>query len=433
MPELNSEIRSSEMDEILGRPPAGVIRWGITVFFCLIVLLIIGSWFFRYPDFIQASIEITGDYPPAEVKARSTGKIDTLLVENNQKVTTNQLLGLLENPADFEDVKLLKAIIDTIRTGAISQTGFVLRPFPMHEPMRLGQLQTFYSNLIASWQALEDYQRIGYFKNKTEAASKQLKDYKTLYNFTYEQRNTLEKDFDLAKKDFDRYTKLYEENVIPEQELDKAQSSYLSRKLSFESIRTSLANIRIQIRQLEASIMEMQLQDQQQESSLVSAYSESIENLSAQIDIWENSYVLRSPIDGECIFTKYWSSNQNLTSEETVFTILPDTIGELVGMLVIPQSGAGKVKLGQVVNIRLDNYPYMEFGMIEGRVSGISAVSEQSFYYAKVTFPRGMLSSYGKELAFNQRLTGSAEIITNDLRLFHRIIQPIKHLLHDRM
>lgn len=433
MPEINSEIRSSEMDEILGRPPAGVVRWGITVFFCLIVILIVGSWFFRYPDFIQASIEITGDYPPAEVKARSTGKIDTLLVENNQKVTTNQLLGLLENPADFEDVKLLKTIIDTIRTGAISQTGFVLQPFPMHEPMRLGQLQTFYSNLIASWQAIEDYQRIGYFKNKTEAASKQLKDYKTLYNFTYEQRNTFEKDFDLAKKDFDRYTKLYEEKVIPEQELDKAQSSYLSRKLSFESIRTSLANIRIQIRQLEASIMEMQLQDQQQESSLVSAYSESIDNLSAQIDIWENSYVLRSPIDGECIFTKYWSSNQNLTSGETVFTILPDTIGELVGMLVIPQSGAGKVKLGQVVNIRLDNYPYMEFGMIEGRVSGISAVSEQSFYYAKVIFPRGMLSSYGKELEFNQRLTGSAQIVTNDLRLFHRIIQPLKHLLHDRM
>ncbi|HQQ13451.1 MAG TPA: HlyD family efflux transporter periplasmic adaptor subunit [Bacteroidales bacterium] len=433
MPEINPEIRSAEMDEIMGRPPAGLVRWGITVFFGLVALLLAGSWFFMYPDFIQASIEITGDFPPAEVKAKSTGKIDTLLIENNQKVAKDQLLGLLENPADFDDIRQLRTMLDSIKTDTLQYDHIALWLVAMNRPTRLGELQAPFTNLIAALQALDDYERIGYFRNKMEAASKQLKDYKTLYNFTYDQRNTLEKDFELAKKDFDRYARLYEEKVIPEQELDKAESSYLSRKLSFESIRTNLANIRIQISQLEAAIMEMELQDQQQMSGLVSTYSEAIENLCAQIDIWENRYVLKSPVDGNCVFTKYWSSNQNLTIGETVFTILPDTIGQIVGTLVIPQSGAGKVKPGQVVNIRLDSYPYMEFGMIEGRVTGISAVPEEGVYYATVTFPKGMISSYGKELPFNQRLTGTAEIITNDLRLFHRIIQPLKHLLYERM
>ena len=86
-----------------------------------------------------------------------------------------------------------------------------------------------------------------------------------------------------------------------------------------------------------------------------------------------------------------------------------------------------------MVNIRLDDYPYMEFGMIEGRVEGISAVPEQGVYCASVTFPMGLKTAYGKELVFSQRLTGTAEIITNYICLFHRILQPMKHLLHKNL
>jgi HlyD family secretion protein len=100
--------------------------------------------------------------------------------------------------------------------------------------------------------------------------------------------------------------------------------------------------------------------------------------------------------------------------------------------MLLPAIGAGKVKVGQKVNIRLDNYPYMEFGMLEGRIANISDIPDQGMYYATVVFPDGLITSYGKALVFTQRLNGTAEIITNDIRLLHRILQPLKHILFEK-
>ncbi len=48
-------------------------------------------------------------------------------------------------------------------------------------------------------------------------------------------------------------------------------------------------------------------------------------------------------------------------------------------MLLLPAEGAGKVEPGQKVNIRLDNYPYMEYGMLEGVISHISEIPDEEF------------------------------------------------------
>jgi HlyD family secretion protein len=95
----------------------------------------------------------------------------------------------------------------------------------------------------------------------------------------------------------------------------------------------------------------------------------------------------------------------------------------------VPAAGAGKIAVGQRVNIRLDNYPYMEYGLLEGVVSGISDVPEQGSYFVTIAFPEGLVTSYGQALAFNRQMTGTAEIITHDIRLFQRIMQPLRHIL----
>ena len=48
------EIRSDEVNDILSRPPRWIIRWGIGVIFLVVLIIIIGSSFFKYPDIITA-------------------------------------------------------------------------------------------------------------------------------------------------------------------------------------------------------------------------------------------------------------------------------------------------------------------------------------------------------------------------------------------
>ena len=207
----------------------------------------------------------------------------------------------------------------------------------------------------------------------------------------------------------------------------------MNKKYSFESIRTELANINIQISQLENSIIDLELQHQQQKERLLISLVGAYDNLNAQLDIWEQKYVLKSPVDGTCVFTKYWSRNQNVTLGERIMTIIPSKAENIIGKLLLPVVGSGKVKIGQTVNIRLHNYPYMEFGMFEGIIQSISSIPNEDFYYVEVVFPKGMKTSYGIDITFSHKMKGSAEIVTEDIRVIYRILQPIKSILTNRL
>ena len=43
------------------------------------------------------------------------------------------------------------------------------------------------------------------------------------------------------------------------------------------------------------------------------------------------------------------------------------------GEVLIPARGVGKIKVGQTANVKVENYPYDEYGLIKGEVQSISA------------------------------------------------------------
>jgi HlyD family secretion protein len=198
-------------------------------------------------------------------------------------------------------------------------------------------------------------------------------------------------------------------------------------------MQTSIANSEIQISQLENNILDLRQQGRQQKNKLLLNLNGAYYNLKANIDIWEKQYIIRAPESGKCVFTQYWSKNQNVTVGLNVFTIIPQKKSNILGKLLLPVDGAGKVRNGQDVNIKLLNYPYMEFGMIRGKISNISPIPNDNNYYVEVTFPDGMKTTYGKILPFSQRMQGTAEIVTNNRSLFSRIIQPLKSVLNEKV
>ncbi|MBC8620117.1 hypothetical protein H8788_20470, partial [Parabacteroides faecis] len=43
------ELRSEEVQEVMGQIPAWIVRWGITLLFVVVLALLVGSYFFIYP------------------------------------------------------------------------------------------------------------------------------------------------------------------------------------------------------------------------------------------------------------------------------------------------------------------------------------------------------------------------------------------------
>jgi hypothetical protein len=89
--------------------------------------------------------------------------------------------------------------------------------------------------------------------------------------------------------------------------------------------------------------------------------------------------------------------------------------------LKLPVYGAGKVKKGQRVLVKLDAYPHDEFGFLEGEISEFVPVSIDNYYRANVRLTNGLQTNTGKILPIQPLLQGSAEIMLDDKKLSSRI------------
>jgi HlyD family secretion protein len=82
-----------------------------------------------------------------------------------------------------------------------------------------------------------------------------------------------------------------------------------------------------------------------------------------------------------------------------------------------------------LVNIKLSGYPYLEYGIVRGIVKSKSLVPSGDAYVIDIALPNGLTTLYGKPLDFTQNMQGTAEIITEDIRLLQKIVNPFRYMI----
>jgi len=110
--------------------------------------------------------------------------------------------------------------------------------------------------------------------------------------------------------------------------------------------------------------------------------------------------------------SKSWQKNQHINAGEVFLNIVPEESDHITGKILLPAQGAGKVKVEQPVNVKFDGYPYMELGMVRGKVKIISLVPistpQVKFTTVEVEFPENLTTNYGKTLYLSQEMSGTA-------------------------
>src|SRR5688500_4454699 len=87
---------SDEVKEIVSHRPHWIIRKGNTILFIIVFLLFAMTWFISYPDIIKGSSRFVSLNSPKMMVAKTEGKLDNLLVFNEQEVKANQHLAYLQ-------------------------------------------------------------------------------------------------------------------------------------------------------------------------------------------------------------------------------------------------------------------------------------------------------------------------------------------------
>jgi HlyD family secretion protein len=423
------ELRSEEFQEVLGGVPPWILQWGITILAIIVIILLVGSAIIKYPDIISSRIVLTGSVPPAGIVARSSGKLKELYISDNQEVKSGDYLAVIDNPAHTQDILTLKEYMNRLD---IENDSLLILP---EKELQLGNLQSVYSSFYICLFDYLEYKRLLYYSQKLEMTQERITQYEEQYRNLLRQQQLTNEQFTLTQKQFRRDSVLRFNGVISQEEVEKSQSVYVQSKLSNENMRSSLNNMRIQIAQLKELLLDTGHQDIEMLNGLRTQLQSLISQIKTEIQAWELNYVLKAPIHGKITFTNYWTINQNVSVGEDIFTIIPDNMFSVIGKASLPVARSGKVEIGQKVNIRIENFPENEYGILRGRVQNISLVPTQSsgliYYTVEISLPDKLITTYKKELPYLPNMQGQADIITEDISLLERFILPIKKIIKE--
>lgn len=421
------ELRTENVNEILGHIPNWIVRWGTVTFLFVLFIILFGSYIFEYPHVVEAKIKVTTENPPSNAIARTNGRITQLFVKDNDIVEAGAVLAIIENPADYKDVFLIYDIIRSLEENMSDPDSLLNVNLPTY--LRLGSVQTEYSSFLKQLEDIRNFISLDYHNQKIKSFENEIERFGA-YSWTLKKQSAiLANERILAQKQFSRDSSLFKQGVIPEAEFEKSKSGLLQKQRAYEESRSLLVNTDISISRLEQQILDLKLQANSDLSKHQIAVQEAYDNLAAAVGNWDQQFVLRTNVGGTVSFTKIWSENQNVVAGDLVMTVIPGNSGEIIGKLDLAIQGSGKVAPEQSVNVKFDNFPFLEYGIVQAKIKSISLVTNDNAYSVLVEFPRGLETNYGNTINFSQDMQGVAEIITNKESLLERVINPVKSVL----
>jgi multidrug resistance efflux pump len=416
-------IYSEPVREIMGNPPGRILRFGTVVILSVFVLFILFAWLIRYPDTIPSPVEITTSNPPVTLVTKITGNIKKLYVREKEQVNPGQLLAVMETAASAEEVRLLKQISDTVINPEM------LKSKSLPDLRELGELQMAYGSFLKNLTDLDNYTENDYYGKKMASLSDEIRSIQEYINRLMVKERLFTENQRLEAGKFRRDSLLFASKVIPEIEIERSHQALIRINIELQQVRLDHSEKSIELSEKRQLLQDYNLRRVDERQKLITALDESFLNLKAQLRIWENTYLLISPVEGIVSFTKFWNVNQSVTKDEPVITVVPLETGNYLGRINLKMQRSGKVKAGQLVNIKLSGYPYLEYGMVRGIIKSKSLVPSKDAYIIEIELPQGLTTLYGIKLDFNQNMQGTAEIITEDVRLLQKIINPFRYMI----
>ena len=419
MEELQDDLKiySEEVRDVLSAPPKAIFKWGNTILLVFILLLLFLSWFIKYPDIIRAEVLITTQIPPEKLVAKTSGKIQAILIDDKAIVNVNTPLAVIENAANYKDVFLLKAITDTI---SLSNSKF---PFEKLQAAQFGEIENSFAMFQKEYIASELNKQLQPYKVESNAQNFEAKQLRERLQLLEGQKGINQSELQLLKTDVERYEKLFNKGIISAQEIEKQRLVYLQAKKNYKSLLSSISQLKSSINELNRSSKTTVINESTTSINLERSVMQSFYQLKKAIKDWELNYVFRSSVKGTVSFLQIWSENQTINAGENMFSIIPSTEKGYIGKVKAVAQNSGKLQIGQKVNIRLANYPDREFGVIEGKLKTISLTRDkEGNLLLNIELPNGLQTSYKKQINFQQEMTGTADIVTEDLRLLERLL-----------
>ncbi|PSF31391.1 secretion protein HlyD [Aphanothece hegewaldii CCALA 016] len=232
------------------------------------------------------------------------------------------------------------------------------------------------------------------------------------------------------------------------EQLFQADQSLRSLEAQITQNQGNLATAFKEAEQLQAELLQKQaqakqiqlesLQRQQQlavEMTQLKAKVKETENLLASAQAKLKNRYLKAPVSGVVLSLEDINPGEVIDAGKIVAEVAPNNV-PLVLSAVLPNREAGFVKLGMPVQIKLDAYPYQDYGIVAGTVTKVSEDTKPDeklgqVYRVEVQLEADHITEKHQQVRFKAGQTATADIITRRQRIIDVVLEPIRKIQND--
>ncbi|HLO84854.1 MAG TPA: HlyD family efflux transporter periplasmic adaptor subunit [Nostocaceae cyanobacterium] len=178
-----------------------------------------------------------------------------------------------------------------------------------------------------------------------------------------------------------------------------------------------------------------QLKDLQTQISSAKSDIAQIKSQIASLQYQLEQRVVRSPIDGTIFELPIKKPGAVVQQGQTLAQIAPKN-ASLILKARMPSQNSGFIKVGMPVKIKLDAYPFQEYGIMQGRVTWISpdskiqenGLNRTETYELDIALDQPYIQSGNKRILLTPGQTATAEVIIRQRRIIDFMLDPFKKL-----
>lgn len=417
------EIRSEEVQEILGTPPNWMARYGTLLALVVVVILGYVGYFIEYPEVVEAGITVSDTEPPKRLVTNMAGRIELIAAQNEGEVQKDQVIAVFKSNANISDVLTLETAILSMGTPSDS----MLLLFSVPDSLVLGRLKEPLYEVYRYQKNLEQYVNNPYGKLSVDQLKRELSKLNSIIRSSREQWSQYDQQIDLVDERLRREEELVRDNLLAAGKVEKTREDLLSLRRSRESTEGSIKNRQLEIERIRSAISGVRADSEEGRQSASLALRESFLVLQRSVEEWMEKHVITAPISGRLsLYPNEIAEQQFVKESQEVGVVVPRREGETQGEIWLPAAKASAVETGQKVIVRFSSYPAMKFGVVLGRVSSKSQLPVNGNIAIYVEFPKGLVTEFGTSISYSQETKGEATVILADKRFIERVFEPFR-------
>lgn len=139
--------------------------------------------------------------------------------------------------------------------------------------------------------------------------------------------------------------------------------------------------------------------------------------------------VLRSPVDGEVSHLSAYTIGGVFPAAQTLMNVVPDS-QRLEVEAIIENKDVGHLRTGQAATIKIESYPFTQYGTLKGSLSGLTATAAKDekkglVYSARISLPDTQSASHGWPGPLIAGMTAMVEVHIGTRRVISYFLSPL--------